>query len=88
MKIRKNIQPKYQGNVAKKNILTNYCLEKEKKYYFLIKDFNRFMYHHSLHRGRKHFCRYCLHFTSEEILSVILKIAVKLMVNKRYVKLC
>ena len=27
------------------------------------------MYDHSLHRGRKHFCRYCLHaFILEEIL--------------------
>ena len=34
--------------------------EGEKKHYVLIKDFNTFMYDHSLHRGRKHFCRYCL----------------------------
>ena len=27
------------------------------------------MYEHSLHRGRKHFCRYCLHdLITEEIL--------------------
>ena len=27
------------------------------------------MYDHSVHRGRKHFCRYCLHaFITEEIL--------------------
>ena len=27
------------------------------------------MYNHSLHRGKKHFCRYCLHdFITEEIL--------------------
>ena len=32
-----------------------------KKNHVLIKDFNTFMYIHSLHRGRKHFCRYCLH---------------------------
>ena len=32
----------------------------EKKHYVLIKDFNTFMYDHTLHRGRKHFCRYCL----------------------------
>ena len=31
--------------------------EKEEKHYVLIKDFNRFMYDHSLHCGRKHFCR-------------------------------
>ena len=34
----------------------------------LIIDFNRFMYYHSLHQGRKHFCRYCLYpFITEEI---------------------
>ena len=39
------------------------------KYYVLIKDFNIFMYDHSLHCGRKHFCSYCLHaFITEEIL--------------------
>ena len=31
-----------------------------KKHYVLIKDFNRFMYEYTLHRGRKYFCRYCL----------------------------
>ena len=31
-----------------------------KKHYVLIKNFNRFMYVHSLHRGRKHFCRFTL----------------------------
>ena len=37
------------------------------KHYVFIKDFNTFMYDHSLHRGRKHFC--CLHdFNTEEIL--------------------
>ena len=32
--------------------------EKDKKYYVLIKDFNTFMYDHTLHRRRKDFCRY------------------------------
>ena len=42
--------------------------EREKKHYVLIKDFNRFKFDHSLHRGRKHFCC-CLHvFIREEIL--------------------
>ena len=41
------------------------------------------MYDHSLHRERKHFCRYCLHvFIKEEILKRHIKIALKLMVNK------
>ena len=34
--------------------------EGEKKHYVVIKDFNTFMYDHTLHRGRKHFCHYCL----------------------------
>ena len=34
--------------------------EGEKKYYVLIKDLNTFMHDHTLHRGRKHFCNYCL----------------------------
>ena len=59
----------YQNTVAKKNILTYPGLEKEKKHCVLIKVFNRFMYDHSLHCGRKHFCRYCLHaLITEEIL--------------------
>ena len=34
--------------------------EGQKNPYALIKDFNTFMYDHTLHRGRKHFCHYCL----------------------------
>ena len=34
--------------------------EEGKMNHILIKDFNSFMYDHILHRGRKHFCRYCL----------------------------
>ena len=42
--------------------------EKE-KHYVLIKYFNTFMYDRALHRGRKHFCRYCLQaFSTEKIL--------------------
>ena len=42
----------------------------EKKHYVLIRDFNRFMYNHSKHKERKHFCMYCLHcFKSESILA-------------------
>ena len=32
--------------------------EDGKRHYVLIKDFNTFMYDYTLHRGRKHFCRY------------------------------
>ena len=59
-------------------------IEKEgSRHYVLIKDFNSFMYYHTLHRGRKHFFRYCLQaFRTEEILNFMLKIVLKLMVNK------
>ena len=37
------------------------------------------MYDHSLHRGRKHFCCYCLHaFITEEILKCHIKNCLKL----------
>ena len=36
------------------------------------------MYDHSLHRGRKHFCWYCLHaFITEEILKCHIKNCLK-----------
>ena len=44
---------------------------------------------HILHWGRKHFCRYFLQaLEQEKNLNVVLKIALKLMVNKllRYLK--
>ena len=48
--------------------------EEEKKYYVFIKDFKTFMYDHTLHRGRKHFCRYCLQaFRTEEKLKCHIK---------------
>ena len=34
--------------------------EEGKRQYVPIKVFNTFMHDHSLHRGRKHFCRSCL----------------------------
>ena len=34
--------------------------EREKKHYVFIKDFNAFVYDHTLHRRRKYSFRYCL----------------------------
>ena len=70
IKMKKNIQSMYQKNVVKKNKFILLLIGKEgKRHYVLIKDFNAFMYDHSLHRGRKHFCRYCLQaFSTEELL--------------------
>ena len=39
-----------------------------KRHYILIKDFNTFLYDHSLHRGRKHFCSRCLQAVITEAL--------------------
>ena len=70
--------------------------ESQKALYVLIKDFNAFMYDHTLHRGRKHFCRYCLQaFSTEEILKrhvkdcfeIIDKQRIKMSKKGEYVKL-
>ena len=45
----------------------------QKKHYVLIK-YNTLMYHHSLHRRSKHFCRHGLHASNtEEILKCHIK---------------
>ena len=44
--------------------------ETENKHYMLIKDFNKLMYNQTKHKGRKHFCMYCLQcFSSERVLT-------------------
>ena len=69
MKIKKNIQFMYQKNVVKKNVDLLLIGEEGKRHYVLIKDSNTFMYDHTLHHGKKHFCRYCLEsFGTEETL--------------------
>ena len=53
--------------------------EKDKKHYVLINYFNTFMYDHTLHLGKKHFCCYCLQaFSTEEILKHHIKDCVKI----------
>ena len=43
--------------------------EEEKRHYILIKDFNTFMYDHTLYRGVKQFCLCCLRtFSTAEII--------------------
>ena len=43
--------------------------EEGKKNYVLFKNFNTFMYDHTLYHGRKYFCRYILQaLSSEEML--------------------
>ena len=55
-----------------------------KRHYVLIKDFNMFMYDHSLHRGKKQFYCYCLQalITKEILKRHIKKAALKVMANK------
>ena len=49
-------------------------LGEEGKGHALIKDFNTFVYDHTLPRGRKHQCSYCLQaFSTEEIIKCRLK---------------
>ena len=40
--------------------------EEGKRHYTVIKNFNTSMYEHTLHRGRKHLCCYCLQAFSTE----------------------
>ena len=43
--------------------------EEGKGHYVTLKDFNTFMYDHTLHCQKKHFYHYCLQaFSTEEIL--------------------
>ena len=48
--------------------------EQGKRHYVLTKAFNTFMYDHSLHCGRKYFCRYWLQaFSTEEKSKIHIK---------------
>ena len=56
---------KYTICVLKKCCEENYVdllliRQKSNTHYFLLKYFNIFMYNYTLHRGTKHFSRYCL----------------------------
>ena len=63
---------------ASKNVLKKTCSftinrRRKKRLYVLIKGFNTSMYDHTLHPGRKHFCRYCLQeFSTEEMLKSLI----------------
>ena len=79
MKIRKNIQSIYQKNVDLLPIG-----EEGERHYVLIKDFNTFIYDHTLHCRRKHFCCYDLQaFSTEEILKHHFKDCFKINAKKR-----
>ena len=68
MKKKKNIQFMYQKQCCEEKHVDLLLLGGQRNF-VLIKDFNSCMYDHTLHHGRKHFCRYCLQVSStEEIL--------------------
>ena len=57
-----------------------------KRHYVLIKDFNNFMYDHSLHLGIKHLCHDCLQaFSTEEILKSHIKNCFKINAKQRII---
>ena len=60
--------------------------EEGQKHFVLIRDFNSFMYDHTLQHGRKHFCRYCLHaFSTEESLKRQIKGSFKVNCKQRII---
>ena len=56
------------------------------RHFVLINDFNILMYDHTSHRGRKHFCRFCLQaFSTEEILKRHIKDCLKINRKQRVI---
>ena len=52
---KKEKYPIYVSKKKKKKIKKNV-----KRHYVLIKDLNTFIFDHTLHHGKKYFCRYCV----------------------------
>ena len=60
--------------------------EKGRRHYVIIKNFNTFMYTHTLHGRRKPFCRYCLQaLSTEEILKNHIKDCFKISGNQNII---
>ena len=69
MKIRKTSNLCIKSCWEEKNIVLLLIQENGNKDNFLMKEFNIFMYDHTLHCDKKHFCRYFLQaFSTEGIL--------------------
>ena len=66
----KQIYPIHISKRNNKDVLDLLLItENKKRHYVYIKDFNRFMYNQTKHRGRKHFCMHCLQcFSSDRVL--------------------
>ena len=89
-----NFLDKKIKNKVKQSKISNLCIKKccedkhvdllligegEEKHYVLIKDFNTFIYNHTLHHGRKLFCCYCLQaFRTAEKLKCHIKDSFKI----------
>ena len=60
--------PVYVSNERFENCMDLLLMADENRlHYICIKDFNRFMFNKTKHKGKKHFCRYCLLcFSSKE----------------------
>ena len=57
-------------------------VEQGKNHYAFFKDFSTLMCNYTLHRGRKHFCYYCLQtFSTKEILKCHINDCFKINVN-------
>ena len=55
----------------KKKHIDLLLIEEDKWHYVLIKVFNTFMYDHTPHSGKKHFCSYCLQaFSTQEVIMI------------------
>ena len=58
----------------------------QNRHFVLIKDFNTFLYNHTLHGGRQHFGRYCLQaISTEETLKRHIKHCFKINGKKRII---
>ena len=80
------MQAMYQKMLWRKHVDLLLIGAKRKRHYVFINDFNTFMSDHALHRGRKHFCCYCLQaFSTEEILKNHIKECFKITGKQRMI---
>ena len=71
----KEKDPIYVSKTCSEKNVDLLLIGEDKKHYVLFKDFNTFLSDHTLHRGRKKICFYCLQaFSTEEILKGHIKV--------------
>ena len=72
------------GNTFKRHADLLLIGEEGKRHDVINKDYSTFMYDHTLHNGRKHFCCYCLQaFNIKEILKCHLNDCFKISVKQK-----